>query len=224
MKKLIYILIMSLLLSGCSAVENTQEAESTDTPAPTFSIDDLAFYSEVNDTGERTLLLWPGMTEEDMRFDDDEFNSYYSGFETIDYYEPVIKSEQQLSEMTAEKAKPRVRFLSYTGGRKRISTVKDIMTTGLEPVEGSTNSTKEDVIKYYGLDPENESIYISGDNESFSTIVIYFKIDDEGNVTRVISPVGTDVDSIDKVGADAFIRFLIIEDEVRNIQMYREFK
>ena len=85
-----------------------------------------------------------------------------------------------------------------------------------------SNSTADDVIEAYGLDPENESIYIGNPEDDNYTIALYFDIDNHNNVMRIVSPSGTDLNNIDDLHADYFLKFMVTQDEVSGIQMYRK--
>ena len=219
MKKILVLLMMGILLTGCSINENTANTEED---KPEYTIDDLAFYSEINESGNRDLLMWIGMKESDMDFTDNDFNNYYNGFE-VDYYHKEIKSESDMMQYD-EVPEDRVDYLNYTGFRNSVSTVREITTTGYYPIDGKENSTPEDVIEKYNLDPETESIYTVKEDDENYTIVIYLNVDDSGKVERVVVPAGQVADSVDQVeGANAFIKFMISDNRVMNIQMYKRF-
>ncbi len=227
MKKAISILLSAILLCGCtpqqdnsvqsaeSATEST--ADNTDSEDAEFSRDDFVLFADNN--GEQDAVIWLGMERELAEESSAEFAEYFEGIDSISYNEQEETEDGKPTGRVTEY----VSLVSYTGSRNYLETVKGIRTAGLYDTAAKPNSTADEVISAYKLNPENESIYIGDPEGDNYTIALYFDIDSDSNVERIISPVGADISDLNSVdGADYFLKFLITQDEVTGIQMYRK--
>lgn len=228
MKKYICILLAMCFLSGCAAAgdttgadtEPTTEAEAAaETPQEEedeFTRDDFMLYAD--NEGLNRPIVWLGMRKELVDENISAYPDYFEGIDSISYdTEPEIVDGK-----AGEGEVEYVSLISYTGSLEYVETKKGIRTSGLYEGASKPNSTAAEVIEAYGLDPDNESIYIgdpSGDNY---TVALYFNIDNNNRVKRMISSKGADISDIAGIpGADYFIKFMITSDEVTGIQMYR---
>lgn len=219
MKKLFIlgVAVLSLSLSACNGVPvedgntNVESAESTEV---TFSQQDFCLYSEPDETGANALVAWLGMTEDKQQ--GELYEEYYPAFGGESGIQSAEGTDSQGNTVSV------VNFLNFIGGTdKCVETVKGIRTYGFEHRDEDIISTAKDVIANYGLDPQKENIYSDYTDDDNCTISMYFSIDKDKNVTRVISPLDKDISDIADVEAEYFIRFPIVNGYVCGVQMYR---
>lgn len=206
--------MICLILTACNTP--TDNMENTKPNDVTFSQQDFCLYGEPDETGNSNIVIWLGMTADKIDLEDKDFRPYYYGFDNGN----GIGYEKGNDVSGAEKSV--INYLNYTGAGKAIYTSKGIVTYGFEYRQDDYVSSVEDVIANYGLDKENESIYSSYTDDNNCVISLYFNIDSDKNVTRIISPVGTDISDIKNVNADYSIRFVIIDGKVCGLQLYRD--
>lgn len=226
MKKTACIILSMLALCGCG--QTTQQAQTTETTTEQamentvendseYSRDDFVLFAE--DNGEQEAVIWLGMEKGVAEENSSLFSEYYEGIDTISYNTQQELEEGQPNGNTVDY----VSLISYTGSRNYLTTQKGIRTAGLYDTATKPNSNAKDVIKAYGVDIDNESVYVGDEQSDAYTIVLYFNIDNHNKVIRVKPEKGTDVSDIANVsGADYFIKFLIVQDEVTGIQLYRQ--
>lgn len=211
MKKILFIALICSFMFGCTNVERQQQASQVE-----FSQQDFCFYGEPDESGTSGLVMWIGMSEDKIDTDNKEFNDYYLGFDGGNGVQLTEGNDENGNVINV------VNYLNYTGARKAVTTTKGIVTRGYALREGEVVSTAQDVITNYGLDVENESIYSTYNDENNYVIALYFNIDADNNVTRIVSPIGTDVSDIKTLNADYTLKFMIIDNNVCGIQMYRD--
>lgn len=229
MKKTLCLLLTLVLLCGCStAEEGTQSESGTTTTAssdtaessePEFTQDDFVLFAMDNSSESTYPVVWLGMTK-DMEDDNAAaYPEYFEGINDISYnLQPVWDDE---GNDTGERVEY-ISLISYLGSRDYLETIKGIRTSGLYDTASKPNSTADEVIEAYGLDPDNESIYLGSPEDDNYTIVLYFDIDNHNNVMRIVSPSDTDLSNIEDIQADYFLKFMITDGEVSGIQMYRK--
>lgn len=226
MKKLICITLSLLILSGCTSTMQDSQTETT-TAETTAAVADSSEESEFTrddfvlfcrGSQEKEAVIWLGMTKEYVEEYTQKYPEYYQGFNDIEYETENEIEDNKKTENTIDY----ISLISYIGSSEYIETSKGIRTSGLDNVSSTPNSTADEVIKAYGLNPENENIYIGNSNEDNYTIAIYFNIDENNNVTRITVPRDTDNSSLEAVNADFFIKFMITQNEVSGLQMYRK--
>lgn len=228
MKKTLCLLLSLMCLCGCAASEEGNDAqttedgtvtEGTDSTEVEFTQDDFVLLAHNNDTDETYPVVWLGMTKDLVDTNASDYSEYFEGINDISYnLQPVWDDE---GNETGEEIEY-VSLISYLGSREYLETIKGIHTSGLYDTASEPNSTADDVIEAYGLNPENESIYIGNSEDDNYTIALYFDIDNHNNVMRIVSPSGTDLSNMDNIHADYFLKFMITQDEVSGIQMYRK--
>ena len=228
MKKALCLLLSLVCLSGCTASEGgsstqtTEESTATETAENTeveFTQDDFVLLAYDNDTEKTYPVIWLGMTKDLVDENAADYSGYFEGINDISYnLQPVWDDD---GNDTGEKIEY-VSLISYLGSREYLETIKGIRTSGLYGTASKPNSTADEVIEAYGLDPDNESIYIGDPEDDNYTIALYFDIDNHNNVMRIVSPSGTDLSDINTLHADYFLKFMITQNEVSGIQMYRK--
>lgn len=207
-----------MVMTGCNSIPNndednlqTNEATSAEVE---FSQQDFCLYSESDENGDSTIIAWLGMSDE---YESEEsFINYYKGFDNgngIRYIEGADSSGKPLR---------LVDYLNYTGAGRAVMTTKGIVTYGYEYRKDDYVSSADDVIANYGLDPENENIYINYVDDENCVIALYFNIDDDKNVTRIKSSLDTDISDISSLNADYSLKFIIMNGKVCGIQMLRD--
>ncbi len=228
MKKIFYILMTLCFLCGCSPVNiqndgesNTEETtKAVDTQLgeeqSEFTKDDFILYAETQNG--RMPVIWLGMIRDNAAENESLYRDYFQGMDAISYNTQNVYENGEPTGETVDY----IGLISYSGSREYLETRKGIRTCGFYETAAKPNSTADEVISAYELDKANESFYI-GDNSSDNyAIVLYFAVDENGNVSRIKSAVDRDVSKIEKVkNADYFIKFLITENQVTGIQMFR---
>lgn len=223
MKKLICLLMTICCLCGCNNV-NQQTPENTEATAEqkediTYTRDDFTLYTNT-DSGKMPVV-WLGMTEDYVNENKTAYREFFEGLESLSFNTQNVYENEQPTEDTVNY----IGFFSYMGSREYLETQKGIRTSGFYDTASKPNSTAEEVIKAYDLKPEEESIYIGDATEDNYTIALYFDIDSENQVKRIILPEGSDISDISMVeNADYFIKFMITQNQVTGIQMYRKQK
>lgn len=230
MKKIFCILFSVLVLCGCrssaereiepiseAATEISSGNESESNYTVEFSRDDFVLFADKDKT--KDAVIWLGMEKSYVYESMENFADYFEGIDTISYNTQAEFVDGESTDKQIEYTS----LISYTGSREYLETEKGIRTAGLYDTASKPNSTAEEVINAYGLDPENEGIYIGDPTETNYTIALYFDIDNHNNVKRITSAKDSDIGDIARVsGADYFIKFMITEGQVTGIQMYRE--
>lgn len=216
MKKILLGLLLCLALSGCGNSVDKNGNSSVKDADVTYSQQDFCLYGEPDEAGNSNIIAWIGMTSDKVNPSDSDFRPYYYGFDNGNGIGYEIGNDISGNE------KDVVNYLNYTGAGKAVYTSKGIVTYGFEFREGDYVSNVDDVINNYQLDVNNESIYSSYTDDNNCVISLYFNIDSDKNVTRIVSPLNTDISDIKNVNADYSIRFIIIDGKVCGIQLYRD--
>jgi hypothetical protein len=224
MKKYLCICLALFSLTACAQSESgisvdleqteatTSEVDAKSDEKPEYSRDDFLLYSPDGDA-----VVYLGMIKSEVKANEKLFPEYFSSLNLQYNTQNVIEDDNTISDNTVDY----ISLIDYQGSSEYLETEKGIRTA----YDGASkpNSTAEDVISAYKLDPENESIYIGNPDDDMYTIALYFSIGSSYNVNRIISAKNADVSDIANVnGADYFIKFMIINDEVTGIQMYRQ--
>jgi hypothetical protein len=189
------------------STEDNSEAEDE------FSQDDFVLYADDKP------VVWLGMTKDVYEEYSQTYNEYYQGITELDYNTQNRVEDGEATDETVDF----ISLITYMGGRDGLKTAKDIGCVGDWDADDSSVSTAEDVISAYGLDTENEKIYIGEPTDDNYTIAVFFNIDGNNRVTRTVVPNDSDIyiNDIDEVRADYYIKFMITLDEVSGIQLYR---
>ncbi len=222
MKKLLLFLMLGFVLTGCNNAQQQTETQTQDVQTEQaeeeaeFTQQDFCFYGEPDETGESKLVMWIGMAESKIDTSNKEFYDYYLGFDGGEGVQLTEGNDADGNKMNV------VNYLNYTGARKAVMTTKGIVTRGYELREGETVSSAQDVMEAYGVDLDNENVYSTYTDENNYVIALYFNIDTDNNVTRLVSDKNTDVSDIKQLHADYALKFLIIDNNVCGIQMYRD--
>jgi hypothetical protein len=215
-----------MLLSGCSKDTAQQEVD--------FAQDDFAFYMGDVENSLGGLVMGIGTAEEELMYDNDN-TPYLDG---VEYSTKKVYST--LSDETEPAAMHDIiYYMSYRGGRMPVTTVKGITTTGYEYANNDNCSKAGDVLKAYGIDSKNEEYIADKTDEDNYNIVLHFnkdttidenemtelETDENGTfiqpeekkiITRVVSPTGTDLSSVD---CRYTLRFMIRDGYVHGIDI-----
>jgi hypothetical protein len=226
MKKYLCICLALFSLTACAQTEdksdvsiNLEQTEATTTEVdgesdekPEYSRDDFLLYSP---DGEAVVYL--GMIKSEAEAQEKAFPEYFSSMNITYNTQNVIEDDGTVSDETVDY----ISLIDYQGSSEYLENEKGIRV-GYDGAS-KPSSTAEEVIAAYRLDPENESIYIGNPEDDMYTIALYFSIGSSNNVNRIISAKDADISDIENVsGADYFIKFMIVEDKVEGIQMYRK--
>ena len=214
MKKLVFLLVSVMALSGCGAAttdNNTTETTTIDdggvngrdavdikNPEEVFTNGDFAMYGE---NGVAIVSL--GMKKEDAQKRLETFAKEFGEFTVT--YDTRVTAKPHEDAVTEEL----VNYIRYEGYRNPVYTSKGIYTTGIKG-KAEKCSKAEDVIKAYNIDTDKESYIENQNDENNYCIVLLYDKDD----SRIISPKDTDLNSVESVRK---IRYLINDGVVQSV-------
>lgn len=220
MKKFIFLIITAVMLTGCTspAVSQSEETESTTAVPPNGrEAVDIKNPNEVFTEGDFTLYAENGLAIISLGMDKDlaekrleSFANYMGEFE-VKYYDTLVQDPE---DQTKTITQSNVRYIAYRGYLNPVYTSKGVYTTGKDGKDGK-NASVDKVIEGYEIDKDNES-YISNQNDekNYCIELLY-----DENDTRIISPKGTDLSTVE---AKKVIRFLITDNLVKGVDLYEK--
>lgn len=202
-RKLLIFFIISILLCSCQnsniSVEETEtqpsvssdNVENKKADVSSNNVDDFAFY---NINGELIVSLLS--REDDIDYETDDIVKAISGFDIINF------NQNNPDDIYVD-------WLYFSKGFNQVvQTGKGIRTAGNSSGKYDV-STENEIIKAYNINKAEEEIY-SSNNSVFRTLTVYFQINSDGTVQRIIFPKGSDISNFNSIdNANAYISFEI---------------